>query len=91
LYDVLDNIPDVKNYIVEVYTNTLGTDAILVKVGSENHSDELIKHIKDSFRSKVRVAPDIVFEPIESIAKKQLPKMSRKAIKFVDFRDKTKC
>lgn len=88
LYDVLDNIPDVKNYIVEVYTNTLGTDAILVKVGSENHSEELIKHIKDSFRSKVRVAPDIVFEPIESIAKKQMPKMSRKAIKFVDFRDK---
>ena len=91
LYDVLDNIPDVKNYIVEVYTNTLGTDAILVKVGSENHTEELVKHIKDSFRSKVRVAPDIVFEPIETIAKKQLPKMSRKAIKFVDFRDKTKC
>lgn len=89
LYDVLDNIPEVVNYLVEVYTNAIGTDAILVKVGSESQSDELVKHIKDSFRSKVRVAPDIVFEPIESIAKKQLPKMSRKAIKFVDFRDKT--
>ncbi len=89
LYDVLDNIPDIANYIVEVYTNTLGTDAILVKIGSSNHSEEFVKHIKDLFRSKVRVAPEICFEPIESIAKKQLPQMSRKPIKFVDFRDKT--
>ena len=26
--DILDNIPSVKNYIVEVYTNELGTDEI---------------------------------------------------------------
>ena len=26
LFDILDNIPSVKNYIIEVYTNELGTD-----------------------------------------------------------------
>lgn len=87
LYDVLDNIPDVKNYIVEVYTNTLGTDSIRIVIGSNNRSDEFEKHIKDLFRSKVRVAPEISFEPTETIAKKQLPPMSRKAVKFIDFRD----
>ena len=28
LFDILDNIPEVKNYIVEVFTNSLGTDRL---------------------------------------------------------------
>ncbi|MEF9932068.1 MAG: AMP-binding protein [Bacteroidales bacterium] len=86
LYDILDNVPDIKNYIVEVYTNNIGTDSILVKIGSNNHSDEFVKQLKDMFRSKVRVAPEICFEPIDAITKIQFPAMSRKPIKFVDLR-----
>lgn len=26
LYDILDNIPGDQNYVIEVYTNELGTD-----------------------------------------------------------------
>ena len=61
LFDILDNIPDVENYIVEVFTNSLGTDQIQIRIGSSNHSEAFIKQIKDIFRSKVRVAPDIQF------------------------------
>ncbi len=86
LFDILDNIPDVKNYMVEVYTNSLGTDQLQIKVGSLNHSAEFVKYIKDIFRSKVRVAPDVVFESIEEISKIQMPAMSRKSIKFIDLR-----
>ena len=86
LFDILDNIPMVENYIVEVFTNTIGTDQIQIKIGSHNHSEAFIKQIKDVFRSKVRVAPDIVFEPIELIARQQMPSMSRKVIKFIDRR-----
>ena len=87
LYDVLDNIQDVKNYIVEVYTNSIGTDSISIKIGSTNSSDEFVKQIKDLFRSKIRVAPDIHFEPIEYINKMQFPAISRKPIKFIDLRE----
>lgn len=87
LFDILDNIPMVKNYIVEVYTNSIDTDQIQIKVGTEVQSDELIKKIKDVFRSKVRVAPDIIFESPESILKQQMPPMSRKVIKFIDKRN----
>jgi phenylacetate-CoA ligase len=87
LYDILENIPEVKNYIVEVYTNTIGTDGIRILIGSSNNSETFIKQIKDLFRSKIRVAPDIVFEPIELIAKKQMPPTSRKLIKFFDYRE----
>ncbi|MBQ7297568.1 MAG: AMP-binding protein [Alistipes sp.] len=86
LFDILDNIPEVENYLVEVFTNDLWTDQIQIKIGSRNHSEVFIKQIKDIFRSKVRVAPDIRFEPVELIARQQMPPMSRKVVKFVDLR-----
>lgn len=86
LFDILDNIPNVKNYVIEVYTNELGTDEILIRVGSDDRSEAFAKEIKDLFRSKVRVAPSINFESAEYIAKIQLPPMSRKAVKFIDLR-----
>jgi len=86
LFDILDNIPKIKNYIIEVYTNDIGTDEILVRVGSDDKSVAFSKEIKDLFRSKVRVAPTINFESTEYVLKKQMPPMSRKAIKFIDLR-----
>lgn len=86
LFDILDNIPDVQNYIVEVFTNSIGTDQIQIRIGSTNHSEAFVKQIKDIFRSKVRVAPDIKFESVELIAQLQMPAMSRKTIKFRDLR-----
>lgn len=87
LFDILDNIPEVDNYIVEVFTNSLGTDQIQIRIGSRNKSDAFIKYIKDIFRSKIRVAPDISFDSVELIAKLQMPAMSRKVIKFLDLRN----
>ena len=86
LFDVLDNIPEITNYIVEVYTNDLGTDEVLVRVGCDDHSDAFLKKIKDMFRARVRVAPSVSFEKAEYIAKLQMPPMSRKAVKFIDMR-----
>lgn len=86
LFDILDNIPEVKSYVVEVYTNSLGTDQVQIKLASDNHSESFVKQIKDIFRSKVRVAPDVVFEAPEIIAKMQMPPMSRKVMKFFDLR-----
>lgn len=88
LFDILDNIPEVKNYVVEVYTNSLGTDQVQVKLGCEKRGDDFVKQIKDIFRSKIRVAPDVVFEAPEIIAKMQMPPTSRKVIKFFDLRNK---
>ena len=86
LFDVLDSIPEITNYIVEVYTNDLGTDEVLVRIGCEDHSDAFLKKVKDMFRSRVRVAPTISFEKADYIAKLQMPPMSRKAVKFIDMR-----
>ena len=86
IFDILDDIEGVVNYVVEVYTNEIGTDGITVRVGTESPSDEFKKRIKDVFRAKVRVAPDIEFDSVEAVNKIMFPPMSRKAVKFIDHR-----
>lgn len=88
LYDILDNIDYISNYIVEVYTNQIGTDEILIHVGGKNIGEEKEKNIKDHFRAKLRVAPLITFNSEAAVQKMQLPEMSRKPIKFIDNREK---
>lgn len=84
LYDLLNEIEGVENYIVEVSTNQIGTDDILIRIGTKGQANE--KLIKDHFRAKLRVAPSIQFEEASVIAKEQFPEMSRKPITFVDKR-----
>ncbi|NPA45362.1 MAG: phenylacetate--CoA ligase [Chlorobi bacterium] len=86
LYDILDDIEEVKNYIVEVYTNEIGTDEILIYVGVKNVVKKHEKIIKDRFRAKLRVAPAIIFKSPEEINKQLFPETSRKPLKFVDKR-----
>ena len=89
-YDILDNIPFIRNYVVEVFTNTIGTDEILIHVGSDQPIEEREKDIKDHFRAKLRVAPLLKFESVQYIQKIQFPETSRKIIKFIDNRSRSK-
>lgn len=86
LYDILNNIEGVKNYIVEVFTNENGTDDILIRIGAESVPENFEKDIKDHFRAKLRVAPQIRFEEPELIQKMQFPELSRKPMVFFDKR-----
>ena len=86
LFDILDNIPEVKNYVVEVGTSSIGTDDVLVHVGTLNPSERFEKEIKDIFRAKVRVAPSVIFHDPEEVARMIYPPMSRKPVKFIDNR-----
>ncbi len=84
--DILNDIKEVKNYIIEVSTNSIGTDDILLKLGVEAPSKELEKMIKDHFRARIRVAPFVQFEKVDEIQKLQFPNMSRKPVTFIDKR-----
>lgn len=86
LYDVLNQIDGVNDYVVEVYTNELGTDAIRIKMHANRRDDDFIKIIKDRFRARLRVAPDIEFVSAAEIQPLKFPEMSRKPVVFVDLR-----
>jgi len=86
LYDILNTVPYIKNFIIEVYTNDIGTDEIVINIGAINPPENFDKELKDHFRAKLRVAPTIILENPETISKRQLPEMSRKPITFIDRR-----
>ncbi len=87
IYDVLNEIDAIENYIVEVSTNDLGTDEILVKAGCKDKNPKLEKTIKDHFRAKLRVAPEVVFLDPKNILSMQMHGNVRKPIIFIDHRN----
>lgn len=87
IYDVLNTLVAVENYIVEVSNNDLGMDHLLVRLGvKENLPKDFEKTVKDHFRAKLRVAPDIAFEDPKKILGEQFPPKSRKPVIFIDKR-----
>jgi phenylacetate-CoA ligase len=86
LYDVLHHITEVKDYVVEVYTGSLGTDEIRIRLTATRNDDDFVKVLKDRFRAKLRVAPEIIFAEAEEIQKLKFPELSRKPVVFFDFR-----
>ncbi|MDR3328016.1 MAG: AMP-binding protein, partial [Prevotellaceae bacterium] len=89
LFDVLDNTYYVENYVVEVNCNDSGNDMVLVRIGLRNNvMEDIVKDLKDRFRAKIRVAPDVEIATIEEIRKINFPDTSRKPVKFIDNRKK---
>lgn len=85
--DVLDNCPYVANYYVEVRLSAAGTDFVTVNVGLKSDPGfDVIKDLKDRFRSRLRVAPEICVRPANEVAAVNFPPKSRKPVKFIDLR-----
>ena len=87
--DVLDNSEEVLNYVVVARTSDTGMDNVVVRIGLKNPAedhDTLIKMMKDRFRARLRVTPDIEVLPADVIARINFPAKSRKPIKFIDER-----
>lgn len=87
--DVLDNTPYVVNYVVIVQNSFAGTDEVIVKIGvAGNPAVDVIKDLKDRFRSRIRVAPIVEVLSPEDVNKLNNPSNNRKPIKFIDNRKK---
>lgn len=87
IYDVLDNTPYVINYVVIVQNSFAGTDEVIVKVGVvPGQKFDIVKDLKDRFRSRIRVAPIVEVLDPGDIARINNPANNRKPIKFIDNR-----
>ena len=85
--DVLDNTDYVENYVVIVRNSAAGTDDVLVKIGIKHDPGfDVVKELKDSFRSRIRVAPEIEICPVDEIQAINYPPTGRKPVKFIDQR-----
>lgn len=92
LFDVLDHTPYVENYVVEVNPDENGNDSVCVRLGLRSSVEApdagVVKDLKDRFRARIRVAPDIHVCPAEEVRRVNYPDMSRKPVKFIDNRKK---
>ncbi len=86
MYNLLNDFDEIENYVIQISQNEIGTDEILVKIGTEKVSQALLNKIKDHFRAKLRVSPKIEFHSVDEINKLKFPKNSRKPIMFFDKR-----
>ena len=86
MLNVLQHFDEVETFVVQISTNDLGTDEIVLKIASETSSKELIGAIKDHFRAKLRVTPTIVFDTVQAIEKLRKSKTERKPQIIIDTR-----
>ena len=88
--DVLASVDYVQNFVVVVRDSAAGTDEVIVRIGLKNNvsesAEDIIKELKDHFRSRLRVAPLIEILPADVIARINNPEGSRKPVKFIDER-----
>jgi len=88
LFDLLNEMEEVKEFVVEVFSNEIGTDEILLHLWPLEESEEMDRKIKSYLQAKLRVIPQVRYCGQAEIIKMQMPEGSRKPVKFVDNRSK---
>ena len=86
IFDILNNISFIKEYVVEVFTNDIGTDELMLHLNTPLPVDDCEMKLKPLLQSKLRVAPLLHFHSASDMQQMQFPTGSRKQIKFVDNR-----
>ena len=62
MHDVVAHFKEVKLHVIEITSNEIGTDEICIRIFSIDRSEEFSSKLKDYFRAKLRVTPQISFE-----------------------------
>ncbi|MCJ1806680.1 AMP-binding protein [Flavobacterium covae] len=87
MHDLMTCFESIKSHLIEISTNDLGTDEIIIKIASTDTTERFLTEIKDHFRAKLRVSPKVEVLPMEELQKIIFPPMSRKPITLIDKRN----
>ena len=86
LFDLLNEMEDVLDFVVEVYSNEIGLDEVHLHLLTIQKSEECDRRIRAYLQARLRVSPHIKYVAAEEIKKIQFPDSGRKAVKFIDRR-----
>jgi len=84
IFDLLQETAFVKEYVVEVFSNALGTDEVRVHLHTEEQDCE--EELSGLFRGRLRVNPQFRQHSLKDIQEMQFPNGSRKKVRFLDKR-----
>lgn len=86
LFDLLNEREEILDFVIEVSSNEIGLDQVLIYIVPSEMSEEVDHRIRAYLQARLRVSPHIKYVTAEAIQKMQFSEASRKAIKFVDKR-----
>ena len=86
MFDLLNEIEEVLDFVVEVYPNEIGLDEVLLHLLPTDQTEASDRKIRAYLQARLRVSPGIKYVTQAEILKMQFPEASRKAIKFIDKR-----
>lgn len=86
LYDLLNGMDDIRDFVAEVYSNEIGTDEVLLHLLPVHQSEEADHRVRAYLQAKLRVTPHIRYITAEELQQLQFPVAGRKALKFIDKR-----
>lgn len=84
--DTLNNFENIENHVIEIFTNHLGTDEIIIKIAVKQETTTFLQQIKDHFKAKLRVTPKIEITTSEVLNQLIFNPMNRKPTHFFDNR-----
>ena len=86
LFDLLNEMEEVLDYVAEVYSNDIGMDEVLLHILPASSNEETDRRIRAYLQARLRVSPHIKYAAAAEIQKMQFPEGGRKPIKFIDKR-----
>jgi phenylacetate-CoA ligase len=86
LFDLLNERDEILDFVVEVSSDDIGLDQVLIYIVPSELSEEVDHRIRAYLQARLRVSPHIRYVTAEAIQEMQFSEASRKAIKFVDKR-----
>ncbi len=86
MHDLIADFDEIKLHLIELSQSEFGTDLISIKIVSTNESELFLKKVKDKFRAKLRVTPDVEFVKLETIQSIVFDPLKRKPTTLIDHR-----
>ena len=86
LFDLLNEMEEIQDFVVEVYSNEVGLDEVLLHILPVENSETADHSIRAYLQAKLRVSPYIKYVGAIEIQKMIFPETGRKAVKFIDRR-----
>jgi len=86
LFDMLNEMEHVLDFVAEVYSNEMGTDEVLLHIVPADLSEECDRTIRANLQARLRVSPHVKYITAEEIQEIQMPEAGRKIVKFIDRR-----
>ena len=87
LFDLLNEMEEILDFIVEVYSNEVGLDEVLLHLLPTSATTACDHRIRANLQARLRVSPSIIYTDAISLQKMHFPESARKEVKFIDRRN----